>query len=646
MLAAEAGAIIAIAAGLYTEQIPDIEKPLRFWGRCPDLVTLKPGVGTVVINVWSEQAIGTEIHTLQIDGGGFGVRNIAAEGVLVDRVWVHDTDYHGFRVHGWNGSTDNASLTIRGSLVEGSGYLGINSAGNDIVIEDTVVRNSSGAGDGGIVLQAYPFPNGLTGVPDATIRRVLVEQTKRVGMLFYGARALVEDSLVRDIEPIDGMGRGIEADYLAIASPQVMMASELTLRRSVIENATEVGVLAGGSTATLQHVVVRGTRPSPVSGHASAVHAQPHEGAPPMLTMDASLVTDTVGTSVVLASGVVAIDKSIIVDSRGVAGNTYGVGVLTTSLDVDDPPGTLTVTQSRVVRSDDVGIALYDRDASIHGTLIDDTRILSGDLGGTGVLTSFHAPNDPNVAVISSVIRRSRGIGVRASGANISMTATLLDNELLAPGFLASYGTHRLTGSVIANTSAYGVSLEGGDLEMEGLLVRDVDRGPAIQLFATTEGGSHFVLRESALVRARSQALLAVESQGTVEATVIDGVTPGLDGYFGDGITVMGGAHPASVDVRGSVIGNTTRAGIANFGAHLGLRAVALQCSSFFLNGERFGDLDYIYEDLGGNSCTCNGVSAACKVISSSPEVPAPSAPVTPDGTIPVGGVDPNEPGS
>src|SRR6185436_14341410 len=81
-----------VAAGSYAEDVTIEGKPVRLWGRCPESVEI---VGTggefSAVFVRDTGASTTEIHDLAVSGPAIGLVVSGAEGVVIDRVRVHDT---------------------------------------------------------------------------------------------------------------------------------------------------------------------------------------------------------------------------------------------------------------------------------------------------------------------------------------------------------------------------------------------------------------------------------------------------------------------------------------------------------------------------------------------------------------------------
>ncbi|HZO15223.1 MAG TPA: hypothetical protein VFB62_18245, partial [Polyangiaceae bacterium] len=137
--AAPTGALIAIAAGSYAEDMVITNKSVRIWGVCPERVEIVGlGSGFATIDI-VQGASGTEVHGLSIRGNGRGIGLSGSVDVVVDSVWVHDLTLGGIDLASAFGPTN---AVVRGSLVEATRVAGIFSSGADATIEASVVRGT------------------------------------------------------------------------------------------------------------------------------------------------------------------------------------------------------------------------------------------------------------------------------------------------------------------------------------------------------------------------------------------------------------------------------------------------------------------------------------------------------------------------
>jgi hypothetical protein len=181
--AAAPGALVAVASGSYLEDVMISGKPVRLWGRCPEMVEL---VGTGA-ELWAVDirtgASGTEVGGMAIRGDAAGLGLSGSEDVTFDRVWVHETALRGITVQGDLGPT---SVSVVGSLVEQSHEVGLFVAGSDALVEGTVVRDTLPC-----LLDGF-FGDGIAVFSDqapasATITGAFIADSARAGLSNFGA---------------------------------------------------------------------------------------------------------------------------------------------------------------------------------------------------------------------------------------------------------------------------------------------------------------------------------------------------------------------------------------------------------------------------------------------------------------------------
>jgi hypothetical protein len=107
--AAAKGAIVAVAAGSYAEDVLIKYKPVRLWGRCPAMVEVAgAGVAPGVIQVFKKAAGGAEVRGIAVTGANTGIAVVGASSVVIEQVWVHDTGNWGVYIGNNDGRTDQA----------------------------------------------------------------------------------------------------------------------------------------------------------------------------------------------------------------------------------------------------------------------------------------------------------------------------------------------------------------------------------------------------------------------------------------------------------------------------------------------------------------------------------------------------------
>ncbi len=303
------GAIVAVAAGSYAEELDISGKPVVLWGRCPALVEIRGSASAVTPLLIKAGANGSAVRDLALTGSTAGLISSGSLDVLVDRVWIHHTAERGIAIQDTFGATSltltrslienvtgigafalTASLTIEQSVVRGTQPLSARTAGigaqsgatlalrsslvelnhddgifiasSEALIETTVVRDSQPTAElwgGGIAILR---DNATQAPSSATVRDTLVERNHTYGIFVEGASAQFERIVVRDTQPQvadQSLGPGIQVqNYTALAE-----ASDVTIREAVVERNHYAGVSITGATAFIESAIVRDTVASP-----------------------------------------------------------------------------------------------------------------------------------------------------------------------------------------------------------------------------------------------------------------------------------------------------------------------------------------------------------------------------------------------
>ena len=259
------GALIAVAAGIYTETLTVIGKSVRVWGVCPELVTVTGTMATPIASVLvREGASGTEIRNLSITGSAPTATALAvsgAEDVVIDGVWVHDALGLGVEVVNALGPT---SAFITNSLVELNQDSGVTIFASTVSLTDVVIRDNGSAPslptrERGIDIET-DIDLGLGA--DVEVRHAVIEQHGDHGIYASGAQLSIDSTLVRDVDArasddLFGRGIGIQLDI-----PTGLGATG-TITGTVIERTTDSGLFVYAANASASGLVVRDTKPRP-----------------------------------------------------------------------------------------------------------------------------------------------------------------------------------------------------------------------------------------------------------------------------------------------------------------------------------------------------------------------------------------------
>jgi hypothetical protein len=178
----------------------------------------------------------------------------------------------------------------------------------------------------------------------------------------------------------------------------------------------------------------------------------------------------------------------------------------------------------------------------------------------------------------------------------------------------------------------------GSDIDIESVIVRDIEasatgHGLGVLIaedYGATTMGTHIpgsgAVRWSRVERTHLMGIGAIGSTATIEGVAVD-ATRVAGMLAGDGILIIGGAVPAVVDVRDVFVRDSARAGLANFGGDVSVAESQFECNEIDLMGEVVDAQPFVLEDLGGNSCGCEGETWACRVLTTMAEAPPPLEP-------------------
>jgi hypothetical protein len=412
------------------------------------------------------------------------------------------------------------------------------------------------------------------GPTSLSLRSSLIERATEIGVYVSGAQVTIEDVAVRDTRTQGNLfGRGL------VVVSNGADAADAQVSRSVFEGNSEANVFVGGATARLEACVSRNPRPGG-DGAATALAAQMDpDGKRASVTAVGSVFEGCRGYCVLATASDVELEAVTVRDTALEDSGAFGFGVSAQS----SPSGRagVTVRSSLVERSVGMGIKAGGSDLVLEGTVVRDVAIDE---------------------VIGS------GLGVYVHG------------ELDSP----ARGALTMIGSVVERAHDSGVVVAVSDAVIEGVVVRDTNpdaagwygRGLAVDR-ATAE------VRGSLFTNNSEMGIFAIASELLVERCEIRDVRANGDGRFGDGITMVSdGGVAMNARILGSRIEGVHRAGIASFGAHVAFGRTLVGCAGYPLEGEHFAGAQYAFEKVGEMLCGCPAAEGECQVLSSGIEAP------------------------
>ncbi len=469
--AAAPDAFIAVAEGVYVESVRITGKPLRLWGVCPDRVVVEAAAGpsSTICPGWMALCIGTgadgtEVGGLALRGPGVGVLTSDATNVLLDRLRLHDNVAKGLHADAIFGLSD---VELRGSLVEANADVGLFVVSADLTVVDSVIRgtlpnpNNQLFGRGIGVQPRCDETSGELNCEDyprskLIVRGSVIEQNHDYGLFVSGAEATVEASVVRNTLPCaldqsSGVGILIQPYCIDTATgPQCDVAGRAlaTLRGSVVEQNTTMGLSVNGSDAVVERTVVRGTLPDPGDlTHGTGINVQlscmltaAGPQCDPTLrgnaTVRASLIEHNRDAGLLVMGSEATIEGTVVrstqpraSDQHGGLGISVQISCLTTAAGLECDPtarGSATVLGSLIEQNHEVGFLVNGSDATIQSSAVRATaaRVSDGLLGdGISVVGGAMVAS---ATITTTLIEDSVRAGLGVFGASASLDHSTL----------------------------------------------------------------------------------------------------------------------------------------------------------------------------------------------------------------------------
>ncbi len=314
-----------------------------------------------------ERALGAGVH-----GGGTLIT--VDKSVIRDTVFDPATSGGwGIATQEGPGSGALMELLVRDSVIELSHGIGVNMLATNGTIERTVIRDGLPEADGtfgrGISLETSS--DGLLR-SSLTLRTSVVERNAEGGIFIGGSDALIEATVVRDnvSQPSDGLyGDGISA----IDHPSSGLRASLVLLRSMIATNAATGVLTGNSDLTIESTVVRDTWPEAAFnefGIGIAVQDNPTTGGGSVATIRGCSVQGSRHTGI-LAYGSSATIETTLVRATAVqhSDGLYGDGIAVVTGVV--PGAAITVDRCRVEANERAGVTSFGGWLGLRATTLE-----------------------------------------------------------------------------------------------------------------------------------------------------------------------------------------------------------------------------------------------------------------------------------
>ena len=393
------------------------------------------------------------------------------------------------------------------------------------------------------------------------LRDTLVAGNHNVGVGSTAGQLTLERSVIRDTKQlVDDSGVGWNG--VGLVGP----SSTLLVRDSLIATNHVSGVSVSGGVVHIERSVVRGTRPCQEDNrHGNGLLAR---GQASVEVAD-SLIADNHAAGVMVTGKARATLERVVIRDTLPQWPTVGEGIHAAE------GASLVLRRSVVARNQGAGVWIKGADATIEGSLIQDTRASADGTGGQGINVEQVAQRaPPKLGLRESIVRRNRSAGVWVYGGEATIEESLVQDTrpreldgyygfgVLALGRLEPGGVHpasvALKGSTIAGSPFGGLAVYGSSATLERSVVRDTKEpearrwgGPGV--LASSLGGepSVLALKQSLVTDSSDVGVLVEGSRATLEGSAVLRAGTRLgDGGGGAGIYAWPGKDRVPTDLK------------------------------------------------------------------------------------------------
>lgn len=238
---------------------------------------------------------------------------------------------------------------------------------------------------------------------------------------------------------------------------------------------------------------------------------------------------------------------------------------------------------------------------------------------GRGLVVGRHLP----LAVINSAFTNSllNGISVSLAKPFVGDSLIVLKGNFIEHAFNSCMHFEN-TFVIVADTNVFqcqsGIGAINSNILIFNTGVFAMD-GPGITL--VDSAGS--ILDNTQVNSTRIYGIGLFNSGFSIyDSTVTNTAPRPQDGFFGDGID----AFFSVLTVHNSLIEDSPRAGLANFGGNVSLGDTQIKCAGYELEGEAIFGFNFLFTDFGGNGCGCPSATGVCAAESAGIQPPEPAA--------------------
>lgn len=440
--------IVAVAAGTYLEDLV-LDLPVRLRGRCAAMVEVR---GTDSTYSAVEVHTDVELRGVAITGPGPGVVVTKDAKATIEDVWVHGTARWGITVDG-DGAPGEAPATIRNVLVEDVRDIGIWVFGGAAIVEKTAVRDiRTGIGVRAELYAKTSSPGRLE------LRGSLVERAREAGVASLASRVDVFGTAVRDTLPRpsdDKLGAG----YYAAEYPKTAAQAELNVVQSWASGDARAGVYFDNSRGRVERTtVVRGRGRASDGRFGNGAHLKRGSA----VDIVDSLFADNRSGGITISGSTATIERTIVRDTSASTFSSSGFGIA--AFNIAASPSSATIRRCLVARARNAAISIGGssvvlEDSALIGTLpradglFGDGFTLTAQFHGDGVLVPASGK------VLRTLVADAARAGVLLDGATLELADVALECNGLDLQVTDDVGTVVPSGARV--TAPYSLSPTG-----------------------------------------------------------------------------------------------------------------------------------------------------------------------------------------
>jgi len=381
---------------------------------------------------------------------------------------------------------------------------------------------------------------------------------------------------------VTGPGEGIRATGAEVLVERVAVqqcgalgilahkSAKVTLRYALVQGNHGAGVELRGSTAALEHAVVRGTESDVTTKlGGEGILATAEGAASSTLTLGDCVIAGNRNNGVSIAGTTAIVDRTVISGTRPRAKDTTGgAGVKAAGAQA-----ILTVRDGIVADNQHPGVSLLGAQATLERTVVRDT--LSRDLdktGGDGIQAIFDSAGPAKLTLKQCLLDSNHNIALVVAGSEATLERTAVQNTL-PQGKDGKYGiglqagawlakepqsTVSISECIFAGNSYEGIILFGARATLKRTVVHDTTYDAGVIAKAMGSLKADLTLSDC-LVQGNRRVGVHVEgSKGLLERTVVKSTEAWTNKHYGVGLWAVG----AEVTVRECLVTNNRQSGI------------------------------------------------------------------------------------